>query len=161
MENNYEIVSLFPVPLYIIKAPNNLSHLIDFFDQQELSTLDSNILNEYGSRSKNSYILNEPECLELKNFILKHDKRRPLLINDGLFSITRNPNYLGEILLYGSFATLTNHRISYLIVGFAFVTIFPARMFQKEVSLSKKPGFKEYAKQSNVLLPKVCGMNDL
>lgn len=64
-----------------------------------------------------------------KNFILKHTKKRPLLITDGLFSRTRNPNYLGEILLYGSFATLTNHWISYAVIGFAFMSIFPARIY--------------------------------
>ena len=73
-------------------------------------------------------------CLTLssdcqKNFILKHVKERPILITDGLFSRTRNPNYLGEMLLYGSFATLTNHWLSYAIVGFAYASIFPARIF--------------------------------
>ena len=64
-----------------------------------------------------------------KNFILKHVEKRPILITDGLFFSTRNPNYLGEMLLYGSFATLTNHWISYAIILFAFLTIFPARIF--------------------------------
>ena len=62
-------------------------------------------------------------------------EKRPILIVDGLFYSTRNPNYLGEMILYGSFATLTNHWISYSIILFAFLTIFPARIFQKEVSL--------------------------
>ena len=90
-------------------------------------------------------------CLTLtadgqKNFILKHVKERPLLITDGLFARTRNPNYLGEMMLYSSFATLTNHWISYSIILWAFLTIFPARMFQKEISLKQKPGYREYCK---------------
>ena len=96
-----------------------------------------------------------------KNFILKYVKKRPVLITDGLFARTRNPNYLGELMLYGSFATLTNHWISYSVIGFAFCTIFPARIFQKEVSLMKKPGWKDYSESSNILLPKVLGLSDI
>ena len=31
------------------------------------------------------------------------------LIQDGLFARTRNPNYLGEILIYGGFAVASYH----------------------------------------------------
>ena len=104
-------------------------------------------------------------CLTLcadcqKNFILKYHKQ-PILIQDGLFSRTRNPNYLGEIFLYGSFATLTNHWLSYAIIAFAYCSIFPARIFQKEVSLKQKSGWTEYAMKSNVLFPKVMGLTDV
>ena len=79
-----------------------------------------------------------------KTLTLKYVKERPFLICDGMFKYTRNPNYFGEILLYLSFATITNHWITYCVVAFPCLTIFPARIFQKEISLRKKPGFKEY-----------------
>lgn len=104
-------------------------------------------------------------CLTLtsdaqKTMILKHVTKRPFLINDGLFSRTRNPNYLGEIMLYSSFAMITGHWLSYAVITFAFSTVFVLRMWQKEVSLRKKPGFEEYSQRSNLLLPKVMGLND-
>ena len=83
------------------------------------------------------------------------------MITDGLFSTTRNPNYLGELMLYGSFATLTDHWLSYAVIAWAFCTIFPARMFQKEISLMQKPGWQEYKERSNVLLPKIFGLGDV
>ena len=95
-----------------------------------------------------------------KNFILKYTKTRPFLITDGLFYYTRNPNYLGEMLLYGSFATLTNHKISYAIILFAFCSIFPARIIQKEFSLMRKPGWSEYSSRSNILFPRILPVGD-
>lgn len=96
-----------------------------------------------------------------KNTHLKHVKTRPLLITDGMNARTRSPNYLGEILLYGAFAAVTNHPTSYYIVGFAWLTIFPMRIAQKEMSLRLKAGWKEYAHQSNMLIPKVFGLSDI
>ena len=106
-------------------------------------------------------------CLTLasdcqKTMTLKFVNKRPFLISSGLFAYTRNPNYLGEILLYSSFATLTNHWLSYLtVLVFPCLTIFPARMWQKEISLRRKPGWGEYKKRSNILVPKVLGLGDL
>lgn len=97
-----------------------------------------------------------------KTMTLNHVSKRPYLISSGLFAYTRNPNYFGEILLYSSFATLTNHWLSYLtVVIFPCLTIFPARMWQKEVSLRKKRGWNEYRIRSNLLVPRVCGLGDI
>lgn len=93
-----------------------------------------------------------------KNIILDNIKQRPVLIANGLFARTRNPNYLGEILLYLSFAMVTNHKYSYWIVFWAWGSIFALRIAQKELSLRQKPGFWEhYVHKSNIMLPKVFG----
>ncbi len=46
------------------------------------------------------------------------------LISSGFNSIVRNPNYLGETLIYSAFAIATGNIIAYCIVGFAFVALF-------------------------------------
>lgn len=46
------------------------------------------------------------------------------LISDGFFKITRNPNYLGEMMLYLSFALLSQHWLSYLILFGTWLTLF-------------------------------------
>ena len=96
-----------------------------------------------------------------KNTFLKHVKTRPILINDGMFARSRNMNYFGEMLLYSSFATVSNHWISYSIVLWAFLSVMPVRMIQKESSLKKKPGFKMYVREANFLIPKIFGLADL
>lgn len=63
-------------------------------------------------------------------------------------------------MLYGAFAIMTNHWISYSIVVYAWCTILAIRILQKEMSLREKPGWDEYAARSNYLLPKVFGLND-
>ena len=42
--------------------------------------------------------------------------RPGVLISDGTFKYTRNPNYLGESLIYLSFAVATGNYLSYSIV---------------------------------------------
>ena len=51
--------------------------------------------------------------------------QNPGLITAGLFSITRNPNYLGEAMIYSAYALLTKSRLAWgvlaLFVGVTFV----------------------------------------
>lgn len=93
-----------------------------------------------------------------KTVILNNVKQRPILIANGLFSRTRNPNYLGESMLYLSLAVLTNHILSYCIVAFAISSIYSVRILQKELSLRQKAGFwDDYVNRSNILIPKIFG----
>ncbi len=92
-----------------------------------------------------------------KTYTLKLDKERPLLIKDGFFKYTRSPNYLGEMMIYLSFASVVNHWIAYAIVVWAWCTIFLARAFQKEMSLREKKEFALYQSHSWPLLPKING----
>ena len=69
----------------------------------------------------------------------------------------RNPNYLGEIMIYGSFILLVNDTISYVAVIQVWFTLFIIRMYQKEMSLRRKEGWKEYSERSWLLIPKING----
>lgn len=70
---------------------------------------------------------------------------------------SRNPNYLGEIMIYGSFVILVNDFISYCCVCHVWVLVFTLRMWQKEISLRRKEGWEEYAARSWILIPKING----
>ena len=69
METNIDIIPLFPIPLGKILLPNSLSPIINYIDSHEL--VESYDVKNFGRRTKNTYILNDPPCLDLSNFILK------------------------------------------------------------------------------------------
>ncbi len=71
-QKGYEILDLFPTPVFVTKMPNSLSNIIPFLDKQEPN--EGSDEANYGERSDNSYILNEPECIEAKTFILEQIK---------------------------------------------------------------------------------------
>ena len=87
-----------------------------------------------------------------KYFTLKY---KGGLITEGLFARSRNCNYLGEILIYLSFALLPEHWLPIIIV-FCFSTLlyYPG-MKRKDESLSRYPKFKKYKEQTGILLPKL------
>ena len=71
------------------------------------------------------------------------------------FSRCRNPNYLGELLIYASFALVAMHFIPWLILaGFGFGVFLP-NMRRKDISLSRYPEFQNWYKQTGFLLPKL------
>ena len=63
------IAALFPTPLLKVDIPTELSTACNVFDNAEMWT-DKNSRMEYGLHSKNTYIMDEPECVQLKKFIL-------------------------------------------------------------------------------------------
>lgn len=77
---------------------------------------------------------------------------RPGLITTGLFRHTRNPNYLGEFLIYLSFALLARHWLPFLILG-GWMTSFFVRMRRKDRSLSRYPEFASYRARTGQLFP--------
>ncbi len=76
------------------------------------------------------------------------------LITDGLFSRTRNPNYLGEMLIYAGFASLAQHWLAWvaLLPWWAF---FVKNMLAKDESISRYPDFAAYRQRSGLLVPRV------
>jgi len=77
------------------------------------------------------------------------------LIEEGLFSRTRNPNYLGEILIYISYALMSLHWLPFLILAGWIFGFFLGNMFKKDESLARYPQFEAYKKRTGLLLPKL------
>ncbi len=77
------------------------------------------------------------------------------LITEGFFDRSRNPNYLGEVLIYLSFAMLAQHWLPFLILGGFVAGVFIPNMLKKDKSLSRYSQFEEYKNNSSLLLPKL------
>ena len=86
-----------------------------------------------------------------KYFSLKLKKD---LIKEGFFKDVRNTNYLGEILIYLSFAILSMSFIPFIILTIFFFVVFLPRMIKKDKSLTKYNSFEEYKKKTGFILPK-------
>ena len=69
MNDTLEIAPLFPTPLLRIDIPPQLSTACNIFDSTEMWT-DKESRMDYGLHSKNTYIMDEPECVDLKKFVL-------------------------------------------------------------------------------------------
>jgi steroid 5-alpha reductase family enzyme len=54
------------------------------------------------------------------------------LIKSGMFRYTRNPNYLGEMLVYGGFGLLVKHYWMYLVLTVAWGVMFNLNMYLKD-----------------------------
>jgi protein-S-isoprenylcysteine O-methyltransferase Ste14 len=82
-------------------------------------------------------------------------RERKGLIEDGLFTRTRNPNYLGEILIYLSYAIMSMHWIPFVVLGAWVFGFFVRNMLRKDKSLARHAGFAEYKSRTGLLFPKV------
>ena len=49
-----------------------------------------------------------------------------------MFKYTRNPNYLGEIMVYGGFGLLVKHNWTILVLGIAWGVVFNLNMLLKD-----------------------------
>ena len=87
-----------------------------------------------------------------KYFTLKYHQG---LIREGLFKYIRHPNYLGEIMLYASYAMIVQHWIPWAILGWVWIGVFLVNILQKETSMSRYKEWKEYKRQSGMLIPKL------
>jgi len=103
--------------------------------------------SDYQKNTTLAQVFRNPERLKKKDY----------LISEGFFRRTRNPNFLGEMMIYLTFAAICGHWIAYAIVLWSWVSILALRMFQKEMSLMLKPGYALYSQESWILLPKING----
>ena len=87
-----------------------------------------------------------------KYFTLKYHSG---LITEGFFARCRNTNYLGEILIYSSFALLTQHWLPFLLLGFFIATVFIPNIRKKDQSLSRYPEFDTYKANTGIIFPKL------
>lgn len=75
------------------------------------------------------------------------------LISDGVHRYIRHPNYLGEMLIYGSFALMVWHWLPVLVLAWVWLGLFAVNMVMKEASMSRYPEWAAYKKRSWWLLP--------
>lgn len=82
-------------------------------------------------------------------------QQRRELITTGFFARTRNPNYLGELLIYLSYALMARHWLP-LVVLAGWVTSFFVRMRRKDRSLSRYDEFADYRARTGQLFPSLA-----
>ena len=75
------------------------------------------------------------------------------LITDGMHRYIRHPNYLGEIMIYGSFALMVWHWLPALVLAWVWLGIFAVNMISKEASMSRYPEWASYKKRTWWLVP--------
>jgi len=85
-----------------------------------------------------------------KYYTLKFKKG---LITTGLFKRIRHPNYLGEMMIYGSFALIVGHWIPWAILAWVWLGYFSVNIAMKERSMSRYPEWASYKKRSQYLIP--------
>lgn len=87
-----------------------------------------------------------------KYFTLQH---RRGLITTGWFARVRHPNYLGEMVLYASFAVVAGHWIPWLVLAWVWLVVFVPNMIGKEASMSRYPEWAAYKARTGMLLPRL------
>lgn len=75
------------------------------------------------------------------------------LITDGMFRYIRHPNYLGEMMIYGSFALLVMHWFPVLVLAMIWGGLFSINMIMKEASMSRYADWADYRRRSWWLVP--------
>ena len=77
------------------------------------------------------------------------------LFSDGIWSRSRNPNYLGELLIYASFSSLAQHWIPFVVLSTFMTIVWVPNMTKKDRSLSRHAEFADYKRRSGLLFPKL------
>ena len=77
------------------------------------------------------------------------------LITDGMHRYVRHPNYLGEMMIYGSFAMLVWHWLPVVVLAWVWLAVFAVNMHMKEASMSRYPEWAAYKKRTWWLVPYV------
>jgi protein-S-isoprenylcysteine O-methyltransferase Ste14 len=86
--------------------------------------------------------------------IRQTDPNAKPLITEGMFKWTRNPNYMGEIIVFSSFCFLVGETSGWISYIFIWVTLFWSRMSEKDERLKRKEGAEAYFKRTWMLFPR-------
>ncbi|MDY3559229.1 DUF1295 domain-containing protein [Gemmata sp. JC673] len=104
-----------------------------------LSTYILGVFYHYGSDAQKHYTL----------------QARKGLIREGFFGRTRNPNYLGEILIYTGYAVMSLHWLPFVVLAGWVFGFFVRNMRAKDRSMSRYPDFAEYKRRTGLLFPRL------
>ncbi|MEN8118126.1 MAG: isoprenylcysteine carboxylmethyltransferase family protein [Bacteroidota bacterium] len=100
-------------------------------------------------------------------YIVRGGKNRRIhannLVTEGIYSVCRNPMYLGNILLILGFAVFSNSLLFLLVMFPFFVFIYVAIIKAEEAFLIGKFGdeYREYKKTTYAIIPKLMGVGKL
>jgi protein-S-isoprenylcysteine O-methyltransferase Ste14 len=86
---------------------------------------------------------------------LSLELRPGTLITEGLWGIVRNPNYLGELLIYLGFGLLALHWAPLLVIVLFVAAVWVPNMKRKDRSLSRYPEFAAYEARTKLWIPYV------
>jgi steroid 5-alpha reductase family enzyme len=77
------------------------------------------------------------------------------LITDGLYRRVRRPNYLGEMMVYGSYALLVRHWLGWAILVWVWLAVFLPNMLETDASLSRHEGWERYKGDTGLVWPRI------
>jgi steroid 5-alpha reductase family enzyme len=77
----------------------------------------------------------------------------PGLITGGLWSLSRNPNYFGELLIYLGFALLALHWLPIVILALFVAVYWYPNMRKKDRSLARYPEFPAWKSRTKLFIP--------
>lgn len=63
-------LNLFPTPVRLVSLPQKYADVCSFFDEQKHNPDTGGNTKNYGSHSKNTYVLDDPVCKEFKKYML-------------------------------------------------------------------------------------------
>jgi len=91
---------------------------------------------------------------QLKKFV-SNPENKGKICNKGLYSLSRHPNYFGEVVLWWGIWLINGFSVIGLItpILISFLIIKVSGIPMSERYLSKKNGFDEYAKKTNLFIP--------
>lgn len=78
---------------------------------------------------------------------------RGSLLRDGLWARCRNPNYLGELLIYAGFGALAMHWLPLMWLAVMVVGLWLPNMRRKDASLARYPEFAAWRARSCLFIP--------
>jgi len=78
---------------------------------------------------------------------------KPGLIQTGLWSRCRNPNYFGELLIYLGFGMIPMHWAPIAVLAAMVLLYWVPNMRRKDASLSRYPEFAAYKAKSKLFIP--------